>query len=129
MLKNRVGLVVAAMLGFAVVVLPACKTDTPGVRSNYYSQWTTVDANVEQATEAVETVMEEDLELREVEAHSTRLDGEVVGFKADGTKVSVAIRRVTDQTSEVSAYAGRTGDPEVGKTILARLQDRLNRNN
>ena len=125
MIATRLMFCSAALLGTGLMVLPACKTDTPGVKSNYYSQWTTVNASTEKATETAQSVLEE-LKLKKVESKATAIDGEAMGYTADGTKVSVGVRKVNDETSEVSVYAGM-GDPTLGKEILSRMMDDLNK--
>lgn len=118
---NALG-VLGLMLGLAVA--PGCKTDEPGVKSNYQSQWAEVSASTEDATEAAEAVLN-DLKLRDVKADATGIDGKARGFTADGTEVTVESKRMGNDVTQVSVYVGKMGDPELGKQILAQIRERL----
>jgi hypothetical protein len=110
-------------LGFVVGVLPACQPDQPGVKSTHRSQWANVHAGTVDATDAARATFEE-LGLRNIEGAATEVDGQVVGYLADNTRVIVSIARVTENASEVTVNVGRLGDPDLGKDILARIQAR-----
>ena len=113
----------AIICSFALT-LSACKTDEPGVKSTYRSQYTTVAANTEDATQAAKAVLE-DLELMNITSSSTGLDGKATAYTADNTEVRVSIDRVDDNTSEVSVNIGAMGDPSLGKTIIRQIRSRL----
>jgi len=113
----------ALLLG-AVGTISSCKTDSPGVKSDYHSQWTTVGGNTAKATDAAKDALQE-LKLQNIEAKSTALDGVATGFTADKKKITVDVRKVTDTTSEVSVNVGTMGDPELGKEIIARIRKDL----
>jgi hypothetical protein len=107
-----------------VTGIPACKTDEPGVRSTHRSQYTTVTGTTNEVAKAAEDVLE-DLKLQRIETKSTAVDGYAVGYTADNKKVTVDINKQGEHTSEVRVNVGATGDPELGKDILARLQKKL----
>jgi hypothetical protein len=65
------------------------------------------------------------MKLKNISATSTAVDGNVVGYTADNTKISVEVQKVTEKTSQVSVYVGSMGDPDMGKDILARIQKEL----
>lgn len=116
------------MCGVLLLGMPAtltgCQTNQPGVKSTYRSQWTTVDGTTMKATEAAKDVLE-DLNLKNIQSTSTAVDGNVTGYTADETKISVDVQRVTDKTSQVSVNVGSMGDPDMGKDIIARIQKKL----
>ena len=116
--------IVCVALAFPVITVTGCKTDEPGVKSSYRSQWTTVSGNTMKATEAAKDVLQE-LKLQNVDAKSTALDGYATGFTADNKKIAVDIKKLTDTTSEVSVNVGSMGDPEMGKDIIARIHKEL----
>lgn len=109
----------------ALAALPACKTDDPAVRSSYRSQWANVQADTQEATESAREVLE-DLNLRNIEAAATAVDGEAIGYTADGTKITVSVARVDQNTSQVSVNVGTLGDPDLGSDILRRIREDLN---
>lgn len=113
----------AIVCSFALT-LSACKTDEPGVKSTYRSQYTTVAANTEDATQAAKAVLAE-LELMNITSSSTGLDGKATAYTADNTEVRVTVDRVDDNTSEISVNIGALGDPSLGKTIISRIRSRL----
>ena len=114
----------AAALALGLAVLPACKTDTAGVKSNYRQQYTTVDATAPEATEAAKEVLES-LGLKDVKATSTKLDGMATAKTADGTDVTVSVKRVTGSSSELTVVVGTLGDPQLGKTIVSKIRENL----
>ena len=114
--------VLCSALAGVGLAIPACQTSQPGVKSSYRSQWTTVNATTTKTTEIAKDVLE-DLKLKNIESTATEVDGNVHGYTADNTKVTVEVERVTDKTSQVSVYVGAMGDPDLGKEILARIQE------
>lgn len=108
----------------SLALLPGCKTDEPGVRSTYRSQYTTVTGRTDEVAKAAEDVLE-DLKLQRVESRSTAIDGYATGYTADNKKIVVEIEKAGDNTSEVRVNVGNVGDPDLGKDIIARLQKKL----
>ena len=107
-----------------VAALPACKTDQPGVKSTYRSQYTTVSGNTTKVTKVARDVLD-DLKLQKIDSKSTAVDGWATGYTADNKKITVDIKRVSDNTSDVWVNVGSMGDPDMGKDILARMQKKL----
>ncbi len=120
----RPALALSLALGVAGTGLVGCETDTAGVSSNYKQQWTSVNGDVTEATEAAEEVLQ-DYDLNNVESNATKLDGSAMGKMADGTEVSVDIRRQTDKTSEVTVSVGALGDPTLGIEIADKIKESL----
>jgi len=118
--------IVSGVLSCALpITLVSCKTDDAGVKSTYRSQWTTVAGNTVDATEAAKDVLE-DLKLQRIASSSTGLDGYASGYTADNKKINVDVKKLNDETSEVSVNVGTVGDPGMGKDIIARIQRELN---
>lgn len=118
----------ATALGLAVATtgftMSGCQTDAPGIKSNYVQQWSTVDGDVEEVTEAAESVLS-GYNLTDVDSKMTNIDGTAMGKKADGTEIGVDVRKVTTETSEVSVRVGTAGDPELGKEIIQKIKKEL----
>lgn len=117
-------LALTASLVLGAAAFTGCETDQAGVKSSYRSQWTNIDATTDEATQAAEAALNE-LGLNDVESRSTKVDGQAMGKTADGTKVTVSVARVTEETSQISVNVGRTGDPQLGKQIIADITDRI----
>ena len=114
-------LTLSALLLTGAPLMTGCQTSQPGVKSTYRSQWTTINANTVKTTAVAKDVLQ-DMKLRNIESKSTAVDGNVQGFTADDTKITVDVKKVTDNTSQVSVYVGAMGDPDMGKDILAQIQ-------
>lgn len=123
MLTRTSGLCLALLMVCGLVLLPACQTDT-GAKSNRLQQWRNIEGDTKEVTEAAREVLEE-MDLRDVKAASTSVDGQASGKMADGTEVWVTSKRVTDNTSEVTVQIGKLGNPSLGDEILAKVQQRV----
>lgn len=128
MLQSIKSLGTASLLGLAVattgVTMVGCETDAPGIKSNYVQQWSTVAGDVETVTDAAESVLS-DYNLTDVDSKTTKIDGTAMGMKADGTEITVDVRKVTADSSEVSVRVGTTGDNELGKEIIKKIEKQL----
>ncbi len=111
-------------LSAGLLLATGCKSDTPGVRSNYVQQWTSVNGDLSEATEAAEQALS-DLDLNDVDSSVTQVDGRATGRTADGTEVAVDVKPVNDETSEVTVRVGTTGDPDLGNKILRNIKKNL----
>jgi hypothetical protein len=92
----------------------------PGVKSNYHAQWTKVAADTQKTTDAAKAVLESRA-LKDISASSTAVDGVAKGKMADGTKVSVDVKKL-DAGSEVSVTVGTLGDPKLGGDIASEIK-------
>jgi uncharacterized protein YcbX len=120
----------ALLLIVATAALPlglaACKTDTAGVKSNRLQQYTTVQATPPEVADAAAQVLQE-MDLRNVQKQATSVDGVVRAQTARGDEIEVSIEREGQNTSEVTVWIGKLGDPDLGQDILQRLRQRLDR--
>jgi hypothetical protein len=116
----------AITLSFSLALaltLGACQSKhESGVKSNYRTQWSTVDADVKTTTSAAEDVLR-DAEMKDVKSNSTNVDGKATGKKADGTEVKVAVRREKGDTSQVSVTVGTLGDPSLGAEFARKIKE------
>ncbi len=116
----------ALMLG-AFLFTAGCKsTHEEGVKSNLRTQWTDVAANTEATTAAAEAVLNSE-ELKDVKAQSTAVDGTASGKMADGTKVMVTVKKMSDTMSQVSVNVGALGKPALGAEMAKKIKMKAER--
>ena len=122
LMTRAFGLALAAAVSAAC--LTACETNTAGIKSNYLQQYDTLNADVETVAAAAEDVLNE-YELENISSKSTKLDGEVRGQMADGTKVWVTLKQEGDERTETTVQVGKAGDSELGQEILSKIRDEV----
>jgi hypothetical protein len=122
-MKYALFVCLALSLGFVFSTGCTSKKD-PGVKSNYMSQWANVEGNTHAATDAAKDVLTE-MSLKDITASATDVDGKAIGKKADGTKITVAIEKITSDTSKVTVSVGTVGDPALGEEICKKIKDKL----
>jgi hypothetical protein len=119
-MRIAIALMVGSLLG---LVSTACQSHhEEGVTSSYHSQWTNVAADTKTTTDAAKSVLESE-GLKEVKASSTSVDGTAEAKKADGTDISVAIKKI-DTGSQVSVTVGTLGDPALGAELAKKIKDK-----
>jgi hypothetical protein len=94
----------------------------PDVKSDYKSQWTTVSADPRATTAAAKEVLA-GYSFQDVQAASTDIDGKATGKKADGTNITVSIKKV-ENGSQVSVDVGTLGDPSLGAQIAEKIKQK-----
>ncbi len=116
-------LVLAAGSLLTIGLLGCSSSHQEGVKSDYRTQWTTVNADVKTTTDAAKSVLASS-DLKEVTADSTALDGTASGKKADGTQIKVAIVKAEkmDNMSTVSVTVGSLGDPGLGADLAKKIK-------
>jgi uncharacterized protein YcfL len=114
-----------AFFAVALFVVVGCQSShQEGVKSDYRTQWTSVNADTKATTSAAEAVLAS-AQLQDIKANSTNVDGSVHAKKADGTKVNVAIKKQDSGSgSEVSVTVGTMGDPALGAEWARKIKDR-----
>jgi len=123
--KMKYALFVCLALSLGLVVSTGCTSKKdPGVKSNYVSQWVNVEGNTKATTDAAKEVLTE-LSLKDITASATEVDGKAMGKKADGTKITCEIEKITDNTSKVKVSVGTVGDPALGEDICKKIKDKL----
>jgi hypothetical protein len=103
----------------------ACKSaHEEGVTSSIRSQWTDVHADAKTATDAANAVLMEE-GLKDVKSSATSYDGKATGKMADGTKVTVSVKREPKaEMSQVSVNVGTMGSPSLGANIAKKIKER-----
>lgn len=104
MSRTRIVLGTLAMLSLAIV---GCNT-SDGSKSDGLRNWDTVNAPVVATTEAAKDVLTSE-GLKDVVANSSNLEGTATAAYSNGTKVNVAIKKVTDTTCTVTVKIGMMG--------------------
>ena len=121
-MMERLGWITALVL--TAFLAAACQsTHEKDVKSNMRKQWVEVAAGTEKTTNAAKAVLEAE-GLRDVKATGTNLDGEASGKMADGTKISVSIKKKSDNISQVSVVVGTMGSPSTGAEIAKKIKMR-----
>jgi hypothetical protein len=114
----------SSFLFAAFLVSTGCEsTHEKGVKSNLHTQWADVAASTAQTTDAAKAVLEAE-GLRDVKANSTAMDGEATGKMADGTKVTVSVKKKGDTSSQVSVNLGSLGSPKMGAELAKKIKMR-----
>ena len=119
----RHSLITSAVVLVGFVVMGCASSKQEGVKTNYMSQWTMVNANTTDTTDAAKAVLEAE-GLKDVKASSSKMDGKATAKKADGTKINVAVAKKSDTSSEVSVTVGTMGDPSLGAEIAKKIKDK-----
>ena len=111
-------------MGFFLVNLTGCATDTPGATDTlgYYS--TSVDAAPDTVTTAAQKAAA-DLKLSDIVGNSTKVDGQVTARNAQGTAVTINIKQAGDNVSKVTIHIGATGDEAFSKQLIDRINSHL----
>ncbi|HEY0007749.1 MAG TPA: DUF3568 family protein [Tepidisphaeraceae bacterium] len=91
------------------------------VKSNLRTQSIQVSSDVKATTNAAKSVLEE-TDLKDVNSNATNVDGLTTGTMADGTKVTVTVQKVTDETSQAMVNVGRLGDPSLGAELAKKIK-------
>jgi Zn-dependent membrane protease YugP len=113
----------AVAIAFSMMLGACQSTYQKGVSSNYRTQWTKVGADVKTTTNAARAVLSDE-GLEDVKAKSTNVDGTATGKKSDGTPVTVAVKRDTNTTSQVSVTVGKIGEPALGAEVAKKIKTR-----
>lgn len=116
-------LALSAVLALTLGVMGCASRHEQGVKSDYRSQWINVAADTKATTEAARGVLEQ-RGLKGITAQSTGVDGIAKATTADGTKVTVNVKKVSDTSSQVSVIVGHLGDPKLGADLAKQIQIR-----
>lgn len=80
-----------------------------------------VDGTTSEVTRAAEKAMR-DLDMKEINASSTEIDGKVTGRSALDKLVTISIKRTTEKVSWVSIRVGSFGDDGLSQRIFDMIQ-------
>jgi hypothetical protein len=110
--------------GFGFAGLTACETETPGATETLGVYSTNVDAGPEKVTAAAQKAAA-DLNLTDIVADGTSIDGKVTAKDAQGDVVTINIEQAGDKVSKVTIHVGATGDEAVSKQLIDRIKNHL----
>src|SRR5580658_575750 len=110
--------------GFTFAGLTACETETPGATETLGVYSTNVDAGPEKVTAAAQKAAA-DLNLTDIVADGTSIDGKVTAKDAQGDVVTINIEQAGDKVSKVTIHVGATGDEAVSKQLIDRIKNHL----
>jgi len=111
-------------LGFFVVAIGGCQTDTPGVKDTLGTYSAMVNAAPDKVTNAAAASVK-DMKLMDVVSNSTKIDGKVTAKTAQNDVVTIKVEQAGDNVSKVTIRVGTTGDEAVSKQILDRIKQNL----
>lgn len=117
---RKVTTAVAALTAMTLLGFGCASHHQENVTSDYLSQWTMVDADVETVTSAAKQVFMDD-KLTDVSAESTKVDGRASGMTADKTKIQATIGK-TDTGVKLTISVGKLGDPKMGANYATKIK-------
>jgi hypothetical protein len=111
-------------LGFFLMNLAGCQTESPGATNTlgYYS--TMVSSTPDKVTAAAQKAAV-DLKLLDIVGNGTKVDGKVTAKTAQGDDVTIDIAQAGDNVSKVTIHVGATGDDAVSKQLVDRINSHL----
>lgn len=80
-----------------------------------------VDGGTAEVTRAAEQALR-DLDIKQIQANSTEIDGKVTGRSALDKEVSITIKRTTEKVSWVSVHIGSFGDEALSQRIFEMIR-------
>jgi hypothetical protein len=120
---THLGIVILS-LGFFLVTLGGCQTDSPGVTYTLGNYTAMVNASPDKVTNAAKKSLEQ-MKLTDISGAGTKIDGKVTAMTAQAEHVTINIEQAGENVSKVSIRVGATGDEAVSKQILDKIKDNL----
>jgi hypothetical protein len=111
-------------VGFFLVNLTGCQTDSPGTVDTLGSYTTMIDGAPDKVTAAAQKAAE-DLKLSNIVANGTTVDGKLTAKSAEGDAVSIDIVQAGENVSKVTIRVGATGNEAVSKQLVDRIKSHL----
>jgi hypothetical protein len=122
LLSGLVGLGVIALV--ALVTAGCSSTDASGVRNVAGSYSTIVDVTPDKATIASRKAVE-DLKLNDIASSGTMFDGKVTCRTAQDSEITISIEKVGEKASRVTVRVGATGDEQMSRQILDKVNSNV----
>src|SRR4051812_40790223 len=116
-------LAIAMFAVLGLVFVGCSSTHEEGVNSNMRKQWVNIAADTETTTEAAKAVLTEE-GLKDVKSSFTTVDGVASGKKADGTEISVGIKKESGNVTHLSVVVGTMGSPTYGAELAKKIKMR-----
>ncbi len=117
-------LFLAMVGGFVFLNLNACSTSQPGATDTLGTYSSNVAAAPDKVTDAAHKACN-DLNLQNINATGTSVDGKVTAQTAEGQDVNITIAQAGDNVSKVSIRVGATGDEQISRQLMDKIQDHL----
>ena len=107
-----------------LTAVSGCRIVSPGVTYNIGSLEALISATPEEVTGAAEAIVQ-DMKLVLISSESTGLDGKVVARTAQNKKISINVKRQSQNVTHVSIRVGKLGDEQASMLILERIKTRM----
>ena len=111
-------------MGFSLLNLTGCQTESPGATETLGVYSTMIDSTPDKVTAAARKA-DDDLKLTDVVASGTAIDGKVTAKNAQGDAVVIDIEQSGANVSKVTIHVGNTGDEAVSKQLIDRINAHL----
>ena len=109
---------------YCLMGLTACETETPGATETLGTYSTNVNGPPNKVTVAAQKAAA-DLQLSDIVANGTDVDGKVTAKEAQGEVVTIDIDQAGDNVSKVTIHIGTTGNEVVSKQLIDKINSRL----
>ena len=117
---RKVTTTVAALAAMTLFGVGCASHHQENVTSDYLSQSTMVDADVETVSNAAKKVFMDD-KLTDVSEDATKVDGRISGMTADKTKIQATVTK-TDTGVKLTISVGKVGDPKMGADYAVKIK-------
>jgi hypothetical protein len=111
-------------VGFFLVNLTGCQTDSPGTTDTLGAYSTMINGRPDKVTAAAQKA-DADLQLLNIVGNGTAVDGKVTANTAHGDSVVINIEQAGENISKVTIRVGTTGDEAVSKQLVDRIKSHL----
>jgi hypothetical protein len=111
-------------VGFFLVNMTGCATETPGATDTLGVYSTSVKGAPDKVTTAAKKAAG-DLNLTDIDSHNSTVDGQVTAKTAQGDTVTINIAQAGENVSTVTIHIGTTGDEAVSKQLVDRINSHL----
>lgn len=115
-------LFVLVVAGSIAILMGGCTKSVEGSKYNYASGNLTavLSANVEQSYDASLKALEE-LQLTPTEKAKDALGANITAKTSADKKISIALKRVNDMTTDITIGVGMTGDKHISADIYQKI--------
>jgi hypothetical protein len=117
-------LTLALVLGGFLWTVTGCETEKPGASYALGSYTAMVDSTPDKVTDAAQKAVS-DLQLKDIVADSTKVDGHLTARTASGDTVAIDVQQAGDNVSKVTIHVGATGDQALSRQILDKTENHL----
>lgn len=122
-MKITYPLFLALLMSACVWLVSGCSTEQPGAAYALGSYTANVDGAPDRVTAAAQKAAE-DMQLKDIVANSTKIDGHLTAANASGDTVAIDVQQAGDNVSKVTIRVG-SGDEATSRQILDKLESHL----